>query len=195
MINNIISKLYEKNICPSNIITYSLCTNAFGLLSLIYGEFLLFILLFSLSMYLNKVFKKYKKRYDFKNRKIDIYFNFADYIKILSTYTFFTLIYKKKINKFITGISIVLLILCNINFTIEQLLNIYDIDDKDTYNYEDKDTHEERQNNKIFNNYYKKLFSWIKKDTLKKLYNFTKYFSEILVISYFISLMIIIHYI
>ena len=69
MIDNIISKLFDKNICPSHIITYSLCTNAFGLLSLIYGEFLLFILLFSLSMYLNKIFKEYKKKYNFKDKE------------------------------------------------------------------------------------------------------------------------------
>lgn len=183
MINNIISKLYEKNICPSNIVTYSLCTNAFGLLSLIYGDFILFILLFSLSMYLNKVFKKYKEKYNFKNRKIDIYFNFADYIKILTTYSFFTLIYKKKINNFICGISIILLILCNINFTIEQLLDKPQNEDQDN-----------NQNNKIFIKYYKKLFSWIKEDTLIYLQKYTQYFSELLVISYFIGLMIIIHY-
>ena len=115
------------------------------------------------------------------NRKIDIYFNFADYVKILTTYTFFTFIYKKKINNFICGISIILLILCNINFTIEQLL-------------EKSDDENDNQNNKIFNKYYKKLFSWIKEDKLIYIQKYSQYFSELLVISYFIGLMIIIHY-
>ena len=94
MIDKIITKIHNLNISHKHIITYSLCLNAFSLLSLIYGEFLLFIMLFSFCIYLNKVYKEYVKKYKIENRTIEIYYNFADYVKILSTYAFFTLIYK-----------------------------------------------------------------------------------------------------
>ena len=43
MNNKIIEKIHNLNFQPYNIITYGLCLNAFGLLTLLYGEFLLFI--------------------------------------------------------------------------------------------------------------------------------------------------------
>ena len=51
MIDKIISKLHSLNVPHKHIITYSLCLNAFGLLSLIYGEFLLLIMLFVFSIF------------------------------------------------------------------------------------------------------------------------------------------------
>lgn len=184
MIDKIISKLHNLNISPKNIVTYSLCLNAFGLLSLIYGEFLLFIMLFAFSLYLNKVYKEYIKKYDVKDRYMDIYFNFADYVKILSTYAIFTALYKKKINNNIIFISIVLLVLCNINFTVENILES-----------ENKEEHEiENTYNKIFMKYWNKTLSWISIDKLKIIHIFTKYFSEIMILSYFIILMLYIHY-
>lgn len=181
MIDKIITKIHNLNISYSHIITYSLCLNAFAILSLIYGEFLLFIMLFAFSLYLNKVYKSYVNKYNVQNRTIEIYFNFADYVKILSTYSFFTLIYKKKITNDIVFISALILILCNINFTIENILFTNEEENNDTYN-------------KIFMKYWNKTLSWINKDKLKKIYVFTQYFSEILVISYFIIIMLYIHY-
>jgi hypothetical protein len=181
MIDKIISKLHSLNIPHKHIITYSLCLNAFGLLSLIYGEFLLFIMLFIFSIYLNKIYKEYVKKYSIKNRYIEIYFNFADYIKILTTYAFFSIIYKRKITNNIIYLSIVLLVICNINFTIEDLLFEQTKENNDTYN-------------KIFMKYWNKTMSWIHEDKLKIIYKFTKYFNEIFVICYFVLVMLYIHY-
>ena len=69
MIDKIISKIHSLNISHKHIITYSLCVNAFALLSLIYSDFLLFIMLFIFSIYLNKIYNEYVKKY---NIKIDI---------------------------------------------------------------------------------------------------------------------------
>ena len=91
------------------------------------------------------------------------------------------MIYKKKITNDIVFISALILILCNINFTIENILFTNEEENNDTYN-------------KIFMKYWNKTLSWINKDKLKKIYVFTQYFSEILVISYFIIIMLYIHY-
>ena len=179
MIDKIITKIHNLNISHKHIITYSLCLNAFSLLSLIYGEFLLFIMLFSFCIYLNKVYKEYVKKYKIENRTIEIYYNFADYVKILSTYAFFTLIYKKKISDKIIIISVIILILCNLNFTLESIL------------FEGNDNN---QYDKIFMKYWNKTLSWIDNDKIKNINKFTKYFSEISVISYFILIMLYIHY-
>jgi len=182
MIDKIISKIHSLNVPHKHIITYSLCLNAFGLLSLIYGEFLLFIMLFIFSIYLNKIYKEYVKKYSIKNRYIEIYYNFADYIKILSTYAIFSVIYKRKISYNIIYLSIALLIVCNINFSIEHLLF-------DSNNNENNDNY-----NKIFMKYWTKTVSWIHEDKLKIINKFTQYFDEIFVICYFILIMLYIHY-
>ena len=182
MIDKIISKIHNLNVPHKHIITYSLCLNAFGLLSLIYGEFLLFILLFVFSIFLNKIYKSYVEKYSIKNRYVEIYYNFADYIKIISTYSFFSLLYKTKISYNIVYLSIVLLIICNINFTIEYILF-------DSKNKENNDNI-----NNLFMNYWSNTMSWIPENKLKIIYNITKYFNEIFIICYFVLLMLYIHY-
>ena len=62
MNNKIIEKIHNLNFQPYNIITYGLCLNAFGLLTLLYGEFLLFIMLFAFTIYVSHIFKLYKKK-------------------------------------------------------------------------------------------------------------------------------------
>ena len=181
MIDKIITKIHNLNIPNKHIITYSLCLNAFGLLSLIYGEFLLFIMLFIFSIYLNKIYKEYVKKYSINNRYIEIYYNFADYIKILSTYAIFSVIYKRKISYNIIYLSISLLIICNINFSIEYLLFNSNKENNDNYD-------------KLFMKYWTKTMSWIHEDKLKRINKFTQYFDEIFVICYFILIMLYIHY-
>ena len=181
MIDKIISKIHNLNISHKHIITYSLCLNAFGLLSLIYGEFLLFIMLFIFSIFLNKIYKEYVKKYNIKNRYIEIYYNFADYVKILSTYAFFSVIYKKKITYNIIFVSSIILILCNINFSIEYLIF---------------DTNKENKDNldKIFMKYWSKPLSELGNDKLININKFTKYFDEMFVLCYFVLIMLLIHY-
>ena len=62
MNNKIIEKIHALKFQPYNIITYGLCLNAFALLTLLYGEFLLFIMLFATTIYTSHLFKLYKKK-------------------------------------------------------------------------------------------------------------------------------------
>ncbi len=182
MIDKIISKIHNLNVPHKHIITYSLCLNAFGLLSLIYGEFLLFIMLFIFSIYLNKIYRAYVEKYNIKNRHIEIYYNFADYIKIITTYLFFSLLYKTKISYNIIYLSIALLIICNINFSIEHVL------------FDSKNKENDNNLNKLFMNYWSKSISWIHEDKLKIIHNFTKYFNEMFITCYFVLIMLYINY-
>ena len=86
----------------------------------------------------------------------------------------FTTLYKSKINNKIYGISIILLILCNVNFTIENIL-------------------EDKKNN-IFINTWNKTLSWIPKNNLQKMYSFSQYFNEENILVYFIIIMCYIYY-
>ena len=174
MNNKIIEKIHALKFQPYNIITYGLCLNAFALLTLLYGEFLLFIMLFATTIYTSHLFKLYKKKYNYDKKYIDIYFNIAEYIKILSTYAFFVTLYKPKINSEIYLISIILLLLCNLNFTVETIL-------------EDKEKN-------VFIKEWVKLLSWIPKDKLKNIYNFTHYFNEENILIYFVIIMCYVYY-
>jgi len=175
MINEkIIDKLHSLKFQPHNIITYGLCLNAFGLLSLLYGEFLLFIMLFVSTIYTSHIFKSYTKKFKVKSKKIQFYYNLSDYIKILSTYFIFTSLYNKKINKTVIILSICILALCNINFTIENILT--------------------NEKNNIFIDTWNKTLSWIGNDNLSKLHTVTQLFNEELILVYFVLIMCYIHY-
>ena len=174
MNDKIIDKIHALKFQPFNLITYGLCLNAFALLTLLYGEFLLFIMLFATTIYTSKLFKQYKKKYNYEKKYIDMYYNVAEYIKILSTYAVFVTLYKSKLNNQVYLISIILLLLCNLNFTVETIL-------------------EEKEKN-IFVKTWIKLLSWIPKDKLKSLYNFTQYFNEENILMYFVIIMVYVYY-
>lgn len=175
MINqNIIDKLHSMKIQPHNIITYGLCLNAFGLLSLLYGEFILFIMLFASTIYISHIFKAYNQKYNLSTNMIKLYYNVGDYIKILTTYFFFTSLYKKKINMNIIIISFLILALCNINFTVENILS--------------------NKKTNLFIDTWNKTLSWLSDENLKKLHTITKYFNEELILVYFVIIMCYIHY-
>lgn len=174
MNDKIIDKIHALKFQPYNLITYGLCLNAFALLTLLYGEFLLFVMLFATTIYTSKLFKQYKKKYNYEKKYIDMYYNVAEYIKILSTYAFFVTLYKSKLNNQVYLISIILLLLCNLNFTVETIL-------------------EEKEKN-IFVKTWTKLLSWIPKDKLKSLYNFTQYFNEENILMYFVIIMVYVYY-
>tara|TARA_B100000963_G_scaffold358807_1_gene384391 strand:+ start:725 stop:1252 length:528 start_codon:yes stop_codon:yes gene_type:complete len=174
MNDKIIDKIHALKFQPYNLITYGLCLNAFALLTLLYGEFLLFVMLFATTIYTSKLFKQYKKKYNYEKKYIDMYYNVAEYIKILSTYAFFVTLYKSKLNNQVYLISIILLLLCNLNFTVETIL-------------------EEKEKN-IFVKTWIKLLSWIPKDKLKILYNFTQYFNEENILMYFVIIMVYVYY-
>ena len=174
MNNKIIEKIHNLNFQPYNIITYGLCLNAFGLLTLLYGEFLLFIMLFAFTIYVSHIFKLYKKKYNYDKKYVNLYHDFAEYVKILSTYAFFVNLYKSKINFHVYGVAIVILTICNINFTIETIL-----EDKEKNLFLKKWTH---------------ILSWIPKETLQKIYKFTQYFNEENILAYFIIIMCYVYY-
>lgn len=170
----IIEKIHALKFQPYNIITYGLCLNAFALITMLYGEFFLFIMLFATTIYTSYIFKLYKKHYNYESKYVDIYYNLAEYIKILSTYVFFVTLYKSKINYQIYIISMILLILCNVNFTIENIL--------------------ENKEKNLFINTWIKILSWLPNDNLKQIYRFSQYFSEELILVYFIIIMCYIYY-
>ena len=174
MNNKINEKIHTLKFQSHNIITYGLCLNAFALLSLLYGEFLLFLLLFVSTIYTSHIYKSYIKKYNENTEYVKFYYNLADYIKILYTYFIFTSLYNIKIKKPIIIISIVILSLCNINFTIENILNT------------------EKQN--LFIETWKKSMSWIDMNTLQNINKYTKYFNEELILVFFVVIMCYIHY-
>ena len=169
---NILNKFDIKN---HYIITYSIILNAFGLLSLLYGDFFLFVLLFASSMYLNKIYNLYTKEKKIKDKYIEFYANLADYIKLIPTYIIFTNLYSHKITLPIIILSSLVLVLCNINFTVLNNMK-----------------KEEPKN--VFIKHWNKITSWMDDESLEKLYSFTKYFNENFIITYFIIIIIYIHY-
>ena len=90
-----LDKLTQYKVKEQNVISYGLILNAFSLLSLMYREFTLFILLFVTSLYCTVLFKKYSKKNENENKKLKYYSNFSDYVKILSTYVVFSKCMKK----------------------------------------------------------------------------------------------------
>ena len=170
-----LDKLTYYKVKEQNVISYGLILNAFSLLSLMYKEFTLFILLFVTSLYCTVLFKKYSEKNENENKKLKYYSNFADYVKILSTYVVFSKMYEKKININIIIITTIILILCNINFTIENIL--------------DKTNKDQSEFIKLWN----KTLSWIDEDKLQKINNFTQFFSEEFIMVYVVLIMIYIH--
>jgi hypothetical protein len=174
MNDKIIDKIHALKFQPYNIITYGLCLNAFALLTMLYGEFFLFIMLFATTIYTSYIFKLYKKKYNYESKYVDIYYNLAEYIKILSTYAFFVTLYKPKIKYQTFVVSIILLILSNLNFTIENIL--------------------QNKEKNMFINTWIKMLSWMPKDNLQKIYTFTQYFNEEFILIYFIIIMCYVYY-
>ena len=111
--------LNEKyNLKLYNTINAGLILNAFALLNLYYGEFIVFIGLSLLGYFTSIIEENHENK-----TKFEIYYsNLALWIKILSLYFFVSVIFYKKINTGIVLLVLMVLILCNVNYSIDYII-------------------------------------------------------------------------
>lgn len=191
---------------PNYITTFGIILNAFGLLNLINNEFLIFIFLFFFGYLCDIIDGNYAKKYNMESKIGKFYDKLADWIKLLTTYIFFSTLYKEKINNTIVIIVFIILICCNIHFIIKNNIKKYYYESKiNTENYIDKNNNSNIiqkiiENNKFENleniciDFWIKCFKNIKIKYLKKYVSFSKFFDETMVIIYLIIIMVYIHY-
>jgi len=168
-------KIKKYNFKPNDITSYGILLNAFALINLLNQEFLIFVLLFFTAYFCDILDGHYARTYNMETKYGVYYDRMADWIKLVSTYLVFTHIYQKKINYKIIGITILVFTLCNIHFTVKKALENND---------------EENICVKIWS----KCVSWISKEKLEKISNYTRYFDETMTIVYLILIMSYIHY-
>ncbi len=172
------------NVSTLNLITYSLLLNAFSILALLNGSFNLFIMLFVTSFYIQFLGKVNKKQKNDVTRMIRIYGRLSIWIMFGSVFYFVVTIYDEEITFPITAFFIVVLALCNINYSLK-ILNKIETNQFD--NNEDINSYFLEKWASIFKNIGKK-----KREHLSKL---TKWFDEVMVIIIFVILTIYINYI
>ena len=172
------------NVSTLNLITYSLLLNAFSILALLNGSFNLFIMLFVTSFYIQFLGKVNKKQKNDVTRMIRIYGRLSIWIMFGSVFYFVVTIYDEEITFPITVFFIVVLALCNINYSLK-ILNKIETNQFD--NNEDINSYFLEKWASIFKNIGKK-----KREHLSKL---TKWFDEVMVIIIFVILTIYINYI
>ena len=169
------SKIKKFNFKPNDITTYGILINAFALINLLNGEFLVFILLFFTGYFCDILDGYYARTYNMETINGKRYDRFADWFKLLSTYLVFTQIYSKKITYKVIAFTILVFTLCNIHFSIKKSLENND---------------EENKCVKIWS----KCVSWMSQDTLKKISLYTRQFDESMTILLLVLIMCYIHY-
>jgi hypothetical protein len=117
LINKYDIKLYH-------VINCGLILNAFALLNLFYNEFIVFIGLFALGYFTYIIEENYENKTKFEK----YYSNISMWIKLLSLYFFVSVIYFKQITPLVIGLVLILLLLCNVNYSIDYLLEKNPID-------------------------------------------------------------------
>lgn len=172
------------NVSTLNLITYSLLLNAFSILALINGSFNLFIMLFVTAFYIQFLGKVNKKQKNDVTRMIRVYGRLSIWIMFGSVFYFVVTIYDEEITFPITAFFIVVLALCNLNYSLK-ILNKIETNQFD--NNEDINSYFLEKWASIFKNIGKK-----KREHLSKL---TKWFDEVMVIIIFVILTIYINYI
>lgn len=172
------------NVSTLNLITYSLLLNAFSILALINGSFNLFIMLFVTAFYIQFLGKVNKKQKNDVTRMVRVYGRLSIWIMFGSVFYFVVTIYDEEITFPITAFFIVVLALCNLNYSLK-ILNKIETNQFD--NNEDINSYFLEKWASIFKNIGKK-----KREHLSKL---TKWFDEVMVIIIFVILTIYINYI
>ena len=170
------------NISTYHIITYSVILNAFAVLTLLNGEFTLFVMLFATSFYLQLVGKINKRRNNDLTRLTKIYGRISIWIMLVTVFYAVVFCYKEQINIPIISLFIFLLVMCNINYSLKILKRI------ETNSFD---------NNEDMNSYFlekwSKLFSSITPEKRAHMANVTKWFDEPTVVIIFILIIIYIH--
>ena len=169
-INHLAKKFNERfKFDDTFIVSAGLVLNAFALMELVQGYFILFLIGTVLAF--------------FTDRLVDesLYQRIAEWIKLFTVFAFFTRIYRRKISNLVVILALVLLLLCNINYTVERLM-IYH-------------TEGEKNNLKREELMWIKPYKNISHDKIKKFSEFSQYFSETYTLIYIGILMVIIHFI
>jgi hypothetical protein len=170
------------NISTYHIITYSVILNAFAVLTLLNGEFTLFVMLFATSFYIQLVGKVNKRRHNDLTRLTKIYGRMSIWIMLITVFYAVVFCYKEHINIPIISFFIFLLVMCNINYSLKILKRI----ETNTFD-----------NNEDMNSYFlekwSKIFSSITPEKRAHISNVTKWFDEPSVVVIFIFIIIYIH--
>ena len=174
-----IKKINFIEVKPNTITTLGIIFNAFALLNLLYGKFSIFIVLFISGYFCDILGVVYAKKYNMETKAGKVYNRTADWIKLLTLYSFFTTIYKNKIHKLEVILGIIVLVICNIHFTVKKKININlnKCNDENTYVKQ-----------------WTKLIKFIDHSNLTDIVKFTKFFDEPMTVLYLIILMCYIHY-
>jgi hypothetical protein len=158
----------------SDIISIGLFFNVIGIYCLHEGDFALFVIFFLFGQFTNIINKLYEP--EVKDEIIDTYSNIAEWVKFLALLEIFTKLYRHLITDNIVFISFVILILCNIHYSVNSCIKL---------------------KNNIEIDYYIKC--WIKPicnvkiEKLKEISKYTKYFDENMVFLYIMLIIIYIH--
>lgn len=105
---------------PELFTTASLVLNACALLNLLTNNYVVFIFLFVTAYYSNYLSKIYGELFGLSTNLTIYYYNLATWVQIISFYSIFTKFYKYKISNNIIVLVAVILLLCNINFLINE---------------------------------------------------------------------------
>jgi len=168
-INNLADKINEKFKLNDNlIISGGLVLNAFALIELVKGNFGLFLIGAVMAFFTDRLVEE------------SLYQRVAEWIKLFTILAFFTRIYRRKINNLVVILALVLLLLCNINYTVEKLLV-----------YHAKDNNKKLKSEEEM---WIKPYKGISPDKIKKISEISQYFSETYTLVYIGILMTIIHY-
>jgi len=178
---NRIHKVYP--VSTTNFITYSLLLNAFALLALINGSFILFIMLFATSFYIQFLGKINKRLKNDITRISKIYGRLSVWIMFGSTLYFIINIYDNEITFPISLIFTIILGLCNINYSLKILNKI-----------ENKEFDHNEDINSYFIEKWANMFKGIPKRKRDNISKITKWFDEIMVVVYFIIIVIYLNY-
>jgi hypothetical protein len=170
------------SISTYHIITYSVILNAFAVLTLLNGEFTLFILLFATAFFLQIVAKMCRRKKNDLTRITRIYGRMSVWIMLVTVFYAIVYIYRDLINIPIITIFIIILTLCNVNYSLKILNKI------ETNQFDDNE-----DLNSIALKKWTKIFKLISKEKRHKLINVTQWFDEPMVVIYFIIIIIYIH--
>ena len=169
LINNLAEKINQKFKLNDNlIISGGLVLNAFALMELVKGNFILFLIGTIMAFFTDRLVEE------------SLYQRVAEWIKLFTVLAFFTRIYRRKINNLVVILALVLLILCNINYTVERLLV-----------YHAKDNNKKLKSEEDM---WIKPYKGISHDKIKKISIISQYFSETYTLVYIGVLMTIIHF-
>ncbi len=167
-INKIADKFNRQFILDENlIISGGLVLNAFSLMELVKGNFIVFLLLSVMAFFTDRLVKE------------SMYQRIAEWIKLFTVFAFFTRIYRRKITNSVLVLALVILLLCNINYTVERLI---------IYHAGGEKKHLKREE-LMWITPYKKISA----EKIKKISEITQYFSETYTLIYIGILMTIIH--